>query len=149
MITQHGWKVLAIALLGGIAALAIDRTLLRAGAAGATDNNGDMIAVTGDYGNGTSVLYVIDTKAKHLAVYRSVNGNTVELVGARRIEHDLRLWEFNDRSSDSHRVLNLEKQYDDYQRRATGKDPYRPSGAPTSAPSTAESRPAPGGREKN
>ena len=81
MITQHGWKVLAIALLGGIAALAIDRTLLRAGAAGATDNNGDMIAVTGDYGNGTSVLYVIDTKAKHLAVYRSVNGNTVELVG--------------------------------------------------------------------
>ena len=54
-----------------------------------------IIAVTGSYGVGTSVLYVIDTKSKQLAVYEarggSGNGRRIYLVGARRIDLDLQL----------------------------------------------------------
>ncbi|MFT7617498.1 MAG: hypothetical protein ACI97A_001136 [Planctomycetota bacterium] len=81
-----------------------------------TDNNGDMIAVTGEYGNGTTVLWVIDTKSKQLAAYRSINGSTVELVGARRIEHDLKLITYRDRTPDAFMPLSLEKHYLDYRK---------------------------------
>ena len=78
---------------------------------GGVDNNGEMIAVTGQDGNGTSVLYVIDTKSKSLAVYRSVNGTGVEFVAARRIAHDLKLVAYRDRTPEEFHPLNLEKGY--------------------------------------
>ncbi|GEM_PF-2141601 len=63
---------------------------------------GDLIAVTGSYGVGTSVLYVIDARTKHLAVYEarggSRQGRRLVLVGARRIDLDLRLEGYNDES---------------------------------------------------
>lgn len=76
-----------------------------------TDSNAEMIAVTGEYGNGTSVLYVIDTKTRHMAVYRSLNGTGVQLVGARRIDHDLRLVSFRDHSPEGFSPLELERNY--------------------------------------
>ncbi len=99
-----------------------------------TDSNSDMIAVTGEYGNGTSVLWVIDTKSKQLAAYRSMNGSTIELVGARRIEHDLKLVAYRDRTSDAYSPLNLEKRYLDYRKGRV--DSSSPAGAAPEKDST-------------
>ncbi len=61
-----------------------------------------VIAVTGSYGIGTSVLYVLDTKSQQLAVYEarggSQNSRRVFLVGARRVDLDLQLEGYNDES---------------------------------------------------
>lgn len=60
------------------------------------------VAVTGSYGLGTSVLYLIDTVSRQLAVYEARGGSAeqrrVVLVGARRIDLDLQLRGYNDRS---------------------------------------------------
>ena len=58
--------------------------------------------MTGSYGVGTSVLFVIDTESKQLAVYEarggSPNRGRVFLVGARRIDLDLTLQGYHDES---------------------------------------------------
>lgn len=60
------------------------------------------LAVTGSYGVGTQVLYVIDTENRQLAVYEARGGSTeqrrIVMVGARRIDLDLQLPGYNDRS---------------------------------------------------
>lgn len=70
---------------------------------------GDFLAVTGSYGVGTSVLYLVDTKNRQLAVYEARGGSTegrrVILVGARRIDLDLQLEKYNDRSEYDYREL--------------------------------------------
>lgn len=67
----------------------------------ASSNNG-FLAVTGSYGMGTQVLYVIDTENRQLAVYEARGGSTeqrrIVMVGARRIDLDLQLPGYNDRS---------------------------------------------------
>lgn len=77
---------------------------------GASSGNG-FVAVTGSYGVGTSVLYLIDTQSRQLAVYEARGGSAeqrrIVLVGARRIDLDLQLHGYNDRS---------EYEYDDLQR---------------------------------
>ena len=69
----------------------------------------DILAVTGSYGVGTSVLYVIDTKQKQLAVYEARGGSRsmrrLVLVGARRIDLDLQLEGYNDESEFSFEAL--------------------------------------------
>ena len=69
------------------------------------------LAVTGSYGIGTSVLYLVDTQNRQLAVYEARGGSAeqrrIVLVGARRIDLDLQLPSYNDRS---------EYEYDDLQR---------------------------------
>ena len=95
----------------------------RAFGGASTDSNGDMIAVTGEYGNGTSVLYVIDTKSKHMAVYRSMNGNGVQMVAARRIEHDLKLLSYRDNTAQGYEPLALERQYRKYNERKEAGEP--------------------------
>ncbi|MCK5944590.1 MAG: hypothetical protein KAI24_21560, partial [Planctomycetes bacterium] len=68
---------------------------------GSSSNNG-FIAVTGSYGVGTSVLYLVDTVNRQLAVYEARGGSSAQrrivLVGARRIDLDLQLPSYNDRS---------------------------------------------------
>lgn len=101
------------------------------------DSNGDMIAVTGDYGNGTSVLWVIDTKSRQLSAYRSLNGSSIELVGARRIEHDLKLVTYRDRTPEAFKPLNLEKHYLEFRKGRV--DSASPAGAaPEKDPSKKE-----------
>ncbi|MBL9078024.1 MAG: hypothetical protein JNL08_11005 [Planctomycetes bacterium] len=74
----------------------------------AVSNNG-FLAVTGSYGVGTSVLYLVDTVNRQLAVYEARGGSTeqrrIVLVGARRIDLDLRLQGYNDRSEYEYRDL--------------------------------------------
>ena len=69
---------------------------------GASSANNGFIAVTGSYGVGTSVLYLIDTESRQLAVYEARGGSAgnrrIVLVGARRIDLDLQLPSYNDRS---------------------------------------------------
>lgn len=76
----------------------------------ASSNNG-FLAVTGSYGMGTQVLYVIDTENRQLAVYEARGGSTeqrrIVMVGARRIDLDLQLPGYNDRS---------EYEYDDLEK---------------------------------
>lgn len=61
-----------------------------------------ILAVTGSYGIGTSVLYVIDTRHRQLSVYEARGGSQgtrrVVHVGSRRIDLDLQLESFNDES---------------------------------------------------
>jgi hypothetical protein len=70
---------------------------------------GDFLAVTGSYGVGTSVLYLVDTKSRQLAVYEARGGSTegrrIVLVGARKIDLDLQLEKYNDRSEYDYRDL--------------------------------------------
>jgi hypothetical protein len=74
-----------------------------------TEDNGQssaaangFLAVTGSYGVGTSVLYLVDTNTRQLAVYEARGGSMdqrrIVLVGARRIDLDLQLRGYNDRS---------------------------------------------------
>ncbi len=60
------------------------------------------LAVTGSYGVGTSVLYLIDTNTKQLAVYEARGGSPsmrrIILVAARRIDLDLQLESYTDGS---------------------------------------------------
>jgi len=82
---------------------------------GTSDSNGQMIAVTGIDVTGSSILYLIDTKGRHLAVYQA-NGGTestqgLRLVGARRIDLDLELEGYFDKSE--YRYRDLQKQFAD------------------------------------
>jgi hypothetical protein len=67
------------------------------------------LAVTGSYGVGTSVLYLVDTKSRQLAVYEARGGSAeqrrIVFVGARKIDLDLQLEAYNDRSEYEYRRL--------------------------------------------
>ncbi len=65
---------------------------------GTADSNQRMIAVTGTIGSGVSVLWLIDTIDRQLAVYQCRGGKVIELVAARRIEWDLKIDQFHDES---------------------------------------------------
>ncbi|MCA8975715.1 MAG: hypothetical protein KDC98_13415 [Planctomycetes bacterium] len=69
---------------------------------GSSGSANGFVAVTGSYGVGTSVLYVLDTVGRQLAVYEARGGSTeqrrVVLVGARKIDLDLQIESYNDRS---------------------------------------------------
>lgn len=79
------------------------------------DSNSQMIAVTGVDRTGASVLYLIDTENKQLAVYQATGGTSskmgLRLVGARRLDLDLELVGYNDQSDYSYR--ELQKQFSD------------------------------------
>jgi len=69
---------------------------------GSSDSGNGFVAVTGSYGVGTSVLYVLDTVGRQLAVYEARGGSNdmrrLVLVGARKIDLDLQIESYNDRS---------------------------------------------------
>lgn len=73
------------------------------------DSNGKMIAVTGIDLTGYSILYLVDTENRQLAVYQATGGaestQGIKLVGARRIDLDLKLYGFNDKSEYSYEEL--------------------------------------------
>lgn len=80
---------------------------------GNSDSNNSMIAVTGIDVTGSSILYLVDTVNRQLAVYQANGGSAstqgVKLVGARRIDLDLQLNGWNDRSEYS--FEDLEKKF--------------------------------------
>ncbi|PIE21990.1 MAG: hypothetical protein CSA62_14690 [Planctomycetota bacterium] len=76
---------------------------------GSSGAAGGIIAVTGSYGVGTSVLYVVDAKNRQLAVYEARGGSRgsrrLVLVGARKIDLDLQLEGYRDESEHSYDQL--------------------------------------------
>ena len=62
------------------------------------DANRDIVALTGQIGSGVEVLYLVDTRTRHLSVYRVHGGKRIELVAARNCTYDLRLETLNDNS---------------------------------------------------
>jgi len=78
-------------------------------AIGTSDSNSRMIAATGIDITGASILYLVDTVDPHIAVYQANGGSTstqgMKLVAARRIDLDLRLDGFNDRSEQKYKDL--------------------------------------------
>ncbi len=77
---------------------------------GATSASNGILAVTGSYGVGQSVLYVIDTRLKQLAVYEARGGSDsmrrLIWVGSRRIDRDLEVLGYNDESQYSQQELD-------------------------------------------
>lgn len=77
--------------------------------AGQSASANGFLAVTGSYGVGTSVVYLFDTVNRQLAVYEARGGSAeqrrVALVGARKIDLDLQLEGYNDRSEYEYRKL--------------------------------------------
>ena len=76
------------------------------------DSNGSMIAVTGVDITGSSILYVIDTDNRQLSVYQATGGSSatsnVRWVGARRIDLDLQVDGWNDKSELGFKELRKE-----------------------------------------
>lgn len=76
---------------------------------GSSSSMNGFLAVTGSYGVGTSVLYLVDTQNRQLAVYEARGGapgqRRLVLVGARRIDLDLQLRGYNDQSEYDYRAL--------------------------------------------
>ena len=76
---------------------------------GQSSSAGDFLVVTGSYGVGTSVLYVIDSVTRRLVVYEARGGSPsmrgLVLVGARNIDLDLQLDKYNDDSEYTYRRL--------------------------------------------
>ena len=81
------------------------------------------LAVTGSYGVGTSVLYLIDTNTKQLAVYEARGGSPsmrrIMLVAARRIDLDLQLESYNDGSE--YDYPTLKRMFDRRENAGTGR----------------------------
>ena len=82
------------------------------------DSNNRMIAVTGNDITGQSVLYLVDTIDKQLAVYQASGGapgtQSIKMVGARNISLDLQLDGFNDKTTVDGKSLtfkDLEKRF--------------------------------------
>jgi hypothetical protein len=93
-----GASACALLWAGGEALFAQRPSSYGASGGGGGDANRDLIAVTGSYGSGASVLYLIDTRTRHLAVYKTDNGRKLEIVAARNLEYDLKLDTYNDGS---------------------------------------------------
>ncbi|MGE3173202.1 MAG: hypothetical protein AB7O97_11310 [Planctomycetota bacterium] len=76
---------------------------------GQSASTNGFLAVTGSYGVGTSVLYLVDTVNRQLAVYEARGGSAeqrrIVLVGARKLDLDLQLEGYNDRSEYDYREL--------------------------------------------
>jgi hypothetical protein len=76
------------------------------------DSNNRMIAVTGTDITGSSILYLVDTVNNRLAVYQAQGGadnsRGVTFIGARRIDLDLQLDGWNDRSEWTYKKLKDE-----------------------------------------
>jgi hypothetical protein len=117
--------VVAVLAVGGVAVLLNSRvTAQGGGSGGGGDANRDLIAVTGTYGSSASVLYLIDTRTRHMAVYKTDNGRKLEFVAARDINFDLKLESYNDQSEPGYGPRELRKTWTDMSR--TGGSTSRP-----------------------
>lgn len=78
-------------------------------AGGTADSNGSMIAVTGVDITGQSILYLVDTETKQICAYQASGGSSstqgIKFVGARRIDLDLSLDGFNDKTESNGKPL--------------------------------------------
>ena len=109
--------VLGAALLGlGVARWPTTRE-------GAVDNR--PLLVTSSLGVTSAILFVLDPTTSNLAAYEAIPGENggLRLLGARKIEHDLELKKYHDRSEYSFDELSERKQKDSATKGADEKTP--------------------------
>ena len=108
MTTSSPLPLLCAALLGGLLARSLSPMPVLAD----VDSGTRYVAVAGPYQDGVSLLYVLDQKTRHLAVYEARGGapssREVVFVAARNLSIDLLLDGFNDESEMSYRQLQQE-----------------------------------------
>ena len=92
---------LSILLLAGAALLGLG--LVRAGG----DSGPEPLLVTSSLGSTSAILFVVDPDTRTLAAYEALPGGSggLRLLGARKIDHDLRLTRYRDLSEFSHAEL--------------------------------------------
>jgi hypothetical protein len=132
-------NVAILILLGLFAWLAADRAARAVQDGGGGDNDRGLIAVTGSYGSGASALYLIDSRTRHMAVYRLENGRELEFVAARDCSHDFYLETYNDQSEPGMTPSALRQSWREYNARAerASREAQRAaSGAPNERNST-------------
>jgi hypothetical protein len=97
--------------------LVVDRPVHAGTDGGGGDADRGLIAVTGTYGSGASALYLVDTRTRHLAVYRLENGRALEFIAARDCTYDFFLESFNDESPASMSPPSLRRSWQEFNRR--------------------------------
>lgn len=101
------------------------------------DSNNRMIAVTGTDITGASILYLVDTVNNRLAVYQAQGGadgsRGISFIGARRIDLDMQLDGWNDRSEWTYKKLK-----DEFSKK--GLLPGNAAAAPADRNSSSESK---------
>ena len=109
---------------------------------GGGDANRDVIAVTGTYGSGASVLYLFDTKTRHLAVYRTrSSGQTLEFIAARDCQYDFYLESFGDSSQSELLPKALRRGWQRFSKETdTGGPVEEPAGEPEKATGAAKGK---------
>ncbi|MSR74973.1 MAG: hypothetical protein EXS14_05850 [Planctomycetes bacterium] len=85
-----------------------------------SDGNRELVVVTGGYANGMEVLYVMDARTKHLAVYRVDNGRSLKLVAARDCTFDMLLESYGDGTESEFMPAVLRKHWAKYNAEASG-----------------------------
>ncbi len=77
-----------------------------------SNSNNRFVAVSAPIATGDSILYVLDSKAEQLLIYRYLLGKGVQVVAARKIDYDLRMSGYKDFSEYSRDELKalFEKQ---------------------------------------
>jgi len=63
-----------------------------------SDSNNRFVAVTCPVGSGESVLFLIDAKNDQLGVYRYLRGKGLEFLAGRKIDIDMKIYGYRDRS---------------------------------------------------
>jgi hypothetical protein len=63
-----------------------------------SDSNNRFVAVTSPVGSGESILFLIDSENDQLLAYRFLRRKGLQLVGARKIDYDLKISEYKDLS---------------------------------------------------
>jgi hypothetical protein len=108
--------ILAVALVG---VLASGRAVARED----SDGNREVVAVTGHYANGMEVLYLFDTRTRHLAAYRVDQGRSLKLVAARDCTFDFLLETYGDETPDAFKPAVLRKSWARYNETGEGASP--------------------------
>jgi len=117
-------NVLIATLLGLFLWSAVDGSANAAGTdGGGGDSDRGLIAVTGQFGSGASALYLIDSRTRHMSVYRvDAAGRSMSLIAARDCSYDFYLQTYGDRSELGYLPANLRSSWEKHGGRIAGPE---------------------------
>lgn len=107
---QNRITLVALVLLAGLGALGLARLPARATSPSGAGESGPLL-VTSSLGATSAILFVLDPTTRNLSAYEATPGDNggLRLLGARKIEHDLELAKYRDRSEYSYFDLRDKK----------------------------------------
>jgi len=131
-------NVVIVLLLALFVWVAVDGSAQARTDGGGGDHDRGLIAVTGAYGSNASALYLIDTRTRHMSVYRLENGRALEFVAARDCTYDFYIETYNDRSDSGFKPRDLRRSWERYGRRGLGSPDEPATTPPSDKPSRIE-----------